>query len=154
MWSSTLEAAAALAGRFLLSAVFLHEAYAKVTAYAPSQAYMKAFGLPGELLPLAIAAELGCGLLILVGYQTRIASLLLAGFCVVTALIFHAKFGDRNQLLHFEKDLAIAGGFLVLFAHGGGAWALDALKGRSAAEGLRLCSNSGRSDTARLGLKG
>jgi putative oxidoreductase len=128
MWSSTLEAAAALAGRFLLSAVFLHEAYAKITAYASSQAYMRAFGLPGELLPLAVAVELGCGLLILVGYQTRIASLLLAGFCVVTALVFHAKFGDRNQLLHFEKDLAIAGGFLVLFAHGGGAWALDALK--------------------------
>ena len=87
--------------------------------------------MPGELLPLAIAVELGCGLLILVGYQTRIASLLLAGFCLVTAFVFHTKFGDRNQLLHFEKDLAIAGGFLVLFAHGGGAWALDALRGRS-----------------------
>jgi putative oxidoreductase len=51
----------------------------------------------------------------------------LAGFCLVTAVLFHTKFGDRNQLLHFEKDLAIAGGLLVLFAHGGGAWALDAL---------------------------
>ncbi len=133
-----IEAAAALAGRFLLSAIFLHEAYAKLTAYAPSVAYMKAFGVPGELLPLAIAVELGCGLLVLVGYQTRIAALLLAGFCVVTALIFHAKFGDRNQLLHFEKDLAIAGGFLVLFARGGGAWAFDALRGRSVAEDIRL----------------
>ena len=133
-----IEAAAALAGRFLLSAIFLHEAYAKLTAYAPSVAYMKAFGVPGELLPLAIAVELGCGLLVLVGYQTRIAALLLAGFCVVTALIFHAKFGDRNQLLHFEKDLAIAGGFLVLFARGGGAWAIDALRGRSVAEDIRL----------------
>jgi putative oxidoreductase len=126
-----LEAAAALLGRFLLAAIFLHEAYAKLTAYALSQAYMKAFGVPGELLPLAIAVELGCGLLILAGYQTRIAALLLAGFCIATALLFHTKLGDRNQLLHFEKDLAIAGGFLVLFAHGGGAWALDALRARS-----------------------
>jgi putative oxidoreductase len=121
-----LAAAAALLGRFLLAAIFLHEAYAKLTAYAMSQAYMKAFGVPGELLPLAIAVELGCGLLILAGYQTRIAALLLAGFCIATALVFHIKLGDRNQLLHFEKDLAIAGGFLVLFARGAGPWAMDA----------------------------
>src|SRR5438046_9994748 len=120
--------AAALAGRFLLAAIFLHEAYAKLTAYAMSMAYMRAFGVPGELLPLAIGFELVCGLLVLLGYQTRIAALLLAGFCVTTALLFHTKFGDRTQLLHFEKDLAIAGGFLVLFARGGGAWALDPRK--------------------------
>jgi putative oxidoreductase len=82
--------------------------------------------VPGQLLPLAIALELGCGLLILCGYHTRIAALLLAGFCLATAVLFHSKFGDRNQLLHFEKDWAVAGGLLVLFAHGGGAWALDA----------------------------
>lgn len=126
MWPARLDAAAALAGRMLLSAIFLHEAYAKLTAYATSQAYMKAFGVPPELLPLAIAVELGCGLLVLVGYRTRAAALLLAVFCVASAVLFHTRFGDRNQLLHFEKDLAIAGGLLVLFAHGGGAWALDA----------------------------
>jgi putative oxidoreductase len=87
-------------------------------------------------LPLAIAVELGCGLLILCGYHTRAAALLLAGFCLATAVLFHGKFGDRNQLLHFEKDLAIAGGLLVLFAHGAGAWALDALRSvRTAASG-------------------
>ena len=130
MWPDRVAAAAAFAGRVLLSAIFLHEAYAKLTAYAPSQSYMKAFGVPGELLPLAIAVELGCGLLVLLGYGTRIAALLLAGFCVAAAILFHANLGDRNQLLHFEKDLAIAGGLLLLFAHGGGAWALDALRGR------------------------
>ena len=88
---------------------------------------MQAFGVPGQLLPFAIAVELGCGVLILIGYQTRAAALLLAGFCLATAVLFHSRFGDRNQLLHFEKDLAIAGGLLVLFAHGAGAWALDAL---------------------------
>src|SRR6266481_439213 len=91
-------AAAALAGRLLLAAIFLHEAWSKLTGYSAALAYMQAFGVPGQLLPLAIA------------------------------VLFHTKFGDRNQLLHFEKDLAIAGGLLVLFAHGGGAWALDALR--------------------------
>lgn len=88
---------------------------------------MQVFGVRGQLLPLAIVLELGGGLLILCGYHTRAAALLLAGFCVATAVLFHTRFGDRNQLLHFEKDFAIAGGLLVLFAHGGGAWALDAL---------------------------
>jgi putative oxidoreductase len=119
--------AAALAGRLLLAALFLHEAWSKLTAYSVALAYTQAFGVPGQLLPLAIALELGCGLLILCGYYTRAAALLLAGFCVAAAVLFHSKFGDRNQLLHFEKDLAIAGGLLVLFAHGGGAWALDAV---------------------------
>src|SRR5216683_5313684 len=121
-------AAAALAGRLLLAALFLHEAFGKLAAYSAALGYMRAFGVPGQLLPLAIAVELGCGVLILCGYHTRAAALLLAGFCLVTAVLFHTKFGDRNQLLHFEKDLAIAGGLLVLFAHGGGAWALDALR--------------------------
>src|SRR5260221_1235568 len=119
-------AAAALAGRLLLAALFLHEAFGKLAAYSAALGYMRAFGVPGELLPLAIAVELGGGLLILCGYHTRVAALLLAGFCLATAVLFHTKFGDRNQLLHFEKDLAIAGGLLVLFAYGGGAWAPDA----------------------------
>ncbi len=121
-------AAAALVGRLLLAAIFLHEAWSKLTGYSAALAYMQAFGVPGQLLPLAIAVELGCGTLILCGYHTRAAALLLAGFCLVTAVLFHTKFGDRNQLLHFEKDLAIAGGLLVLFANGAGAWSLDALR--------------------------
>jgi putative oxidoreductase len=132
MWSLIKEAAA-LAGRLLLAAIFLHEAYAKLTAYSAAVAYSEAFGVPGQLLPLAIAAEVGCGLLIVIGYQTRAAALVLAGFCVVTAAVFHTKLGVRNELLHFEKDLAIAGGFLVLFAHGAGAWALDAVMQRKPA---------------------
>ncbi len=123
--------AAALLGRLLLAALFLHEAWSKLTGYAGAVAYMQAFGVPGQLLPFAIAVELGCGLLILLGYHTRLAALLLAGFCVAAAVLFHTKFADRNQLLHFEKDLAIAGGLLVLFARGGGAWALDALRQRT-----------------------
>jgi putative oxidoreductase len=111
----------------MVAALFLHEAWAKLAAYGAATAYMRAFGVPEQMLPLAIALELGCGLLILVGYQTRVAALLLAVFCVAAAMLFHNKFADRNQLLHFEKDLAIAGGLLFLFAHGAGRWALDAL---------------------------
>ena len=92
---------------------------------------MQAFGLPGWLLPFAIALELGGGLLVIAGLYTRVAALALAVFCVATAVIFHNKFGNRNELLHFEKDLAIAGGFLVLAARGAGAWALDALRART-----------------------
>ena len=92
---------------------------------------MRAYGVPEELLPLVIAVELGCGLLLLVGYHTRVAALLLAGFCIAAAVLFHAKLSDRNQLLHFEKDLAIAGGLLVLFAQEKTGWALDALRKRA-----------------------
>ena len=132
---ATVREAAALAGRLLLCALFLHEAWAKLTGYSAAVAYAQAFGVPGVLMPLAIAVEAGCGLLILLGYHARAAALLLAGFCVATALLFHTKLGNRNELLHFEKDLAIAGGLLVLFAHGAGRWALDALPAARARSG-------------------
>ena len=125
IWS-TIREAAAFAGRLLLAAIFLHEAWSKFVGYGAALTYMKAFGVPEQLLPLAIGVELICGLLIIIGYQARVAAFLLAGFCVATAMLFHAKFGDRNQLLHFEKNLAIAGGLLLLFVHGGGDWTLDA----------------------------
>ena len=127
-----LEAAGAWLGRLLLAAIFLHEAWAKLTAYDAAVGYMQAFGLPGWLLPFAIAVELVGGILVIAGLYTRVAALALALFCVATAVLFHNKFRNRNELLHFEKDLAIAGGFLVLAARGGGAWALDALRGRRA----------------------
>src|SRR5262245_14435537 len=79
--------AAALVGRALLAAIFLHEAVSKLTAYSAALAYMRAFGVPGELLPFAIAVELGCGVLILCGYQTRAAALVLAAFCLATAVL-------------------------------------------------------------------
>jgi putative oxidoreductase len=124
--SPTITAAGALVARLLLASIFLHEAWSKLTAYAGALAYMKTFGVPGELLPAAIAVELGGGLLILLGLYTRAAALILFGFCIATAILFHTNLGSRNESLHFEKDLAIAGGFLALFAFGGGAWTLDA----------------------------
>ncbi|MET0279429.1 MAG: DoxX family protein [Pseudorhodoplanes sp.] len=116
----------AAAGRVLLSAIFVHEAWFKVTHYATSARFAESGGLPASLLPLAIVVEAAAGLLVLVGLFTRCAALALAGFCIFTALVFHTRFGDFNQLMHFEKNLAIAGGFLVLAAFGAGRLSLDA----------------------------
>lgn len=85
--------------------------------------------MPGILLPLVILTELGGGLLILVGWQTRIVAFLMAGFTLLAALLFHFKTGDRNQMIHFMKNIAIAGGFLSLVANGAGAWSVDGRKG-------------------------
>ena len=84
--------------------------------------------MPGALLPLVIALELGGGLLLAIGWQTRLAALALAVFCVLAAVLFHVNLADRNELLHFEKDLAIAGGLLVLFAFGAGRYSVDAMR--------------------------
>ena len=118
--SPLAEPLALLAGRCLLATIFLHEGIAKLGNYGAAAAYTKAFGLPESLLPAAIAVELGCGLLIALGLYTRAAALLLSGFCLFTAAVFHIKFGERNQLLHFEKNLAMAGGLLVLAVSGPG----------------------------------
>jgi putative oxidoreductase len=109
-----LEPTGLLLGRLLLATIFIHEGIAKLGNYAASAAYAKAFGVPEALLPFAIATELGCGALVALGLYVRPAALLLAGFCITTALIFHSKFSEINQLLHFEKNLAIAGGLLAL----------------------------------------
>ncbi|MGZ9083236.1 MAG: DoxX family protein [Rhodoplanes sp.] len=122
-----LVAATELAGRLLLAFLFLHEAWSKLSAFGAAGAYMEAYGVPALLLPLALAVELGAGLMIAFGYATRLAALALAGFCLLAALVFHTGFGERNQLLHFEKDLALAGAFLILAARGAGAFSLDAL---------------------------
>jgi putative oxidoreductase len=124
-----------LLGRCLLAILFLHEAWIKIMAYDGAVRYAEAYGVPGLLLPAAIALELGGGLLIVGGLATRIVAFLLAGFCMVTAVIFHTKFSDAGQMLHFEKDLAIAGGFLVLCVSGAGAWSLDAWRRRGQTAG-------------------
>jgi putative oxidoreductase len=119
------EPAALLLGRCLLVLLFLHEALVKLTAYDGAVRYSEAYGVPGWLLPAAIALELGGGLLIVGGLFTSPLAFLLAGFCMVTAMIFHTNFGETGQLLHFEKDFSIAGGFLILCARGAGPWSLD-----------------------------
>jgi putative oxidoreductase len=124
---STFEPFALLVGRICLATIFLHEGVAKLGNYAGSAAYARSFGVPEVLLPGAIAVELGCGLLIMLGLFTRSAAIVLAGFCLVTAVLFHTKFAEINQLFHFEKNLAMAGGLLVLAVAGPGRFALTAI---------------------------
>jgi putative oxidoreductase len=112
-------------GRVLLSILFIHAGIEKVLDYAGTQFYMRARGVPDELLPLVIAVEVGAGLGVLVGLFTRSSAFLLAGFCVLTALFFHFDFDDRMQMISFMKNITIAGGFLVLMGAGPGAFALD-----------------------------
>jgi len=125
MRGDAVRAGSVLVGRLLLATLFVVEGWSKLRGYGPAMAYMERFSVPGALLPLVILAELGGGVLIAVGWQTRPAALVLAGFCIAAALLFHASFVDRNQLLHFEKDLAIAGGLLALFACGAGRYSLE-----------------------------
>jgi putative oxidoreductase len=125
MASETLAAAGLLMGRLLLAFIFIHEGWSILGSYGGTVAYIQQFGVPGALLPAVIALQLGGGLLIAAGAMTRVFSLALAIFCLLTAVLFHWQFGDRNQLLHFEKDLAIAGGFLVLTIGGPGDWSAD-----------------------------
>lgn len=115
-----------LTGRVLMSSIFIMAGINKVSGYAGTQGYMESVGVPGALLPLVILLEVGGGLAILLGWQTRIAAFLLAGFSVLSALIFHANFGDQTQFILFMKNVAMAGGLLFLVAGEKHAWSIDA----------------------------
>ncbi len=115
-----------LLARLLLAHIFLLAGYSKISGYAGTQGYMESMGVPGALLPLVIALEIGGGLALVLGFLTRLAALGLALFCVASALIFHSNFAEQMQMILFMKNLAMAGGFLLLVAHGAGAISLDA----------------------------
>jgi len=124
---SHLRRATQLTGRALMAAVFLVAGYGKLGAgYAGTQGYMEAMGVPGALLPAVILLELGGGLALLLGWRTRLVALLLAGFSLLSALLFHADLGDQTQSILFMKNLAMAGGFLFLVAGETQAWSVDA----------------------------
>jgi len=131
MNQETITAGLGLAGRVLLVAIFLPEAWVKLRAYDAVAEYMEQYGVVGGLLPVVIALEIAAPLMIIVGWRTRWAALALAGFSILTAAFFHADFTDSNQQHHFWKNLAMAGGFLVLAANGAGPWSLDGLRQRT-----------------------
>jgi len=120
-----IQSIAAPVGRFLISLMFVTSVFSKISGYAATQGYMEAMGVPGALLPLVIAVELLGGLAVMLGWHTRIAAFLLAGFTLLSALLFHANFGDQMQMIMFMKNISIAGGFLMIVSLGGGAYALD-----------------------------
>jgi putative oxidoreductase len=122
---NALSSLAAPAGRLLISVIFILSGFQKITGYAATQGYMEAMHVPGALLPLVIAVELLGGLAILVGFQTRIAAFLLAGFTLVAGVLFHFQPADQMQMINFMKNLSITGGLLFVVLHGAGAFSLD-----------------------------
>lgn len=117
-----------LVGRLLIAAIFLWSGCHKLAMPKAVIGMIGATGLPFPVLGygLSLAAELGAGSLLVLGFRTRWAAAALAVFTLATALIFHKDFGDRNQMNHFMKNLAMMGGLVQVVAFGGGALSLDA----------------------------
>ncbi len=121
------ERVAPLAGRVLLIALFFVSAAGKLAAPAATKAYISAVGLPFPDFAywISILVELGGGALFLIGFQTKLVAAGLALYSIATALFFHHGLAQQNEMLHFLKDLAIAGGFLQASAFGGGPLSVD-----------------------------
>ncbi|MBS0381378.1 MAG: DoxX family protein [Proteobacteria bacterium] len=119
-----------LVGRLGLSLIFILSGIGKLTAYSATAKLLVAHGLPPGLLPLVIFAELGGGLAVLCGLLTRWAAAGLFVYTLLAAILFHNNFADHEQWINFMKNVAIAGGFLLLAVHGAGDLSLDAWRRR------------------------
>ncbi len=120
-----VNAALVLVARVLASAIFITAGFSKLGAgYAGTQAYMAAVGVPGAMLPLVIALEIGGGIALLLGFQARLAAFALAVFCVISGMLFHSG-ADQMQQIMFMKNLAMAGGLLAFTVFGAGRLSLD-----------------------------
>ena len=115
-------------GRLFIGLPFMVSGLSKLAAYGATTALIASAGLPLPP-PLAYAGavtvEIGCGLLIILGYQTRIVAVVLALFCLATAVFFHTDLADPNQTFHFIKNLVMTGGLLQVVANGAGAISID-----------------------------
>ena len=114
-----------LIGRILISALFLVSAFNKVFNLDGSMGWMESFGVPGFFIYPAIVIEIILPILVIVGYQAKIAASILAIFCLLTAFLFHFDFSDQSQLVSFLKNIGLAGGFLFIVANGTKDWAVD-----------------------------
>ena len=112
-------------GRIFLSTLFLIEGTNKIFNYEGTIQYMENFGVPGYLAIPAIILEILFPLLLIIGYQTKIAALVMMIFTIVVAIIFHTNFDNQMQFINFFKDIAIAGGFLIIFVNGAGKFSVD-----------------------------
>src|SRR5262249_27584969 len=124
-----------LAGRILLAALFLIFGIFKLGSYTAILEYMSSAGVPAILLPFAIALEILSSLAVILGWKTRVAAALLAGFSLITALIFHNNLADQTQVIMFFKNVSIAGGFLLLVTHGAGPLSVDYHFGQQSVRG-------------------
>jgi putative oxidoreductase len=123
--NATFANATELTGRVLLASLFLLSGLTKLGAYSAAAAYMSSAGVPGALLPVVIATEVLGALAVILGWKTRIAATLLAGFSLLAAFTFHNNFADQIQMIMFLKNVSITGGFLLLTANGAGPLSID-----------------------------
>ena len=114
-----------LIGRILISILFLLNGVYKIKNYNGTVDWIEGFGLPGILIIPAIVLEIIAPLFIIFGYKVKISSGLLSLFCIATAVIFHNDFSNQMQLTSFLKNIALAGGFLILFVNGAKGLSLD-----------------------------
>ncbi len=114
-----------LLARIFLGQIFVLAGYNKISSYENTQGYMNAMGVPGELLPAVILLEIGGGLALIIGWKARWASIALAVFTILAAALFHHDFADHMQLILFQKNIAIAGGLMLLAIYGAGIYSLD-----------------------------
>ncbi len=126
-----MKAISQFVARLFLAQIFLLSGIFKISGYAGTQGYMEAMGVPGMLLPLVILLEVGGGLAIIAGWQTRLVSAVLAVFTLVAAVIFHNNLADQMQMIMFMKNIAITGGFILLAVHGAGGYSLDSRRTQS-----------------------
>ncbi len=110
--------------RVLVAYIFIVAGYGKISGYEATAGYMEAMGVPSALLPLTILVELGGGLAMLLGFQTRFAAFGLAVFSLITAFIFH---GGAEDAINLMKNLSIAGGLFFVMLHGAGKLSIDHL---------------------------
>ena len=114
-----------LFGRIFLSALFLIEGVGKLFTQEQVITYMEDYGVPGILFLPAVVLEILFPLMLIVGYKTRLAALVMSLFTLTVAIIFHTDFSNGMQLVFFLKDLAIAGGFMIIIAYGSNKFSLD-----------------------------
>ena len=112
-------------GRILLSAIFLINGIGKIFNYEGTIQYMENFDVPAYLIIPAIIVEILFPILLIIGYYTKFSALVLSLFTLVLAVIFHTDFLNQMQLMSFLKNIAIAGGFLIIFVYGPGKYSLD-----------------------------
>lgn len=119
-------------GRVLIAAIFLISGIGKLAAPQATQAYIVSAGLPAPALAylVAVLIEVGGGVLLILGYRTRVVAVVLALFALATAVSFHGHYADPNQVNHFLKNIAITGGLLQIVAFGAGPLSLDGRSGR------------------------
>ena len=112
-------------GRIFLSVLFLAEGIKKFFFQEETIMYMEDFGVPEILFFPSIFVEIFFPLLLIIGYKTKIAALVMALFTLTVAIIFHTDFSDGMQLISFLKNLAIAGGFMIIIAYGSNKFSID-----------------------------